>query len=55
MTPTSTSRSPDRWLRPQMTPDLEVMDRLSYRYMGEPWQERKPCVSALVEIDRWRT
>jgi PPOX class probable F420-dependent enzyme len=36
-------------------PDLEVMDRLSYRYMGEPWPERKPCVSALVEIERWHT
>jgi len=36
-------------------PDLEVMDRLSMRYMGEPWPEREPCVSALVEIDRWHT
>lgn len=31
-------------------PELKVMDRLSMRYVGEPWQERKPCVSALVEI-----
>ena len=23
------------------------------RYMGEPWPERQPCVSTLVEIDRW--
>jgi PPOX class probable F420-dependent enzyme len=36
-------------------PELRVMDRLSMRYMGEPWQERNPCVSALVEIDRWHT
>jgi len=36
-------------------PDLKVMDRLSMRYLGEPWQVRKPCVSALVEIDRWHT
>jgi hypothetical protein len=36
-------------------PDLEVMDRLSMRYMGEPWPERKACVSALVEIERWHT
>ena len=35
-------------------PDLKIMDRLSMRYMGEPWQERKPCVSALIEIERWR-
>jgi len=31
------------------------MDRLSMRYMGEPWPERRPCVSAPVEIDRWHT
>ena len=36
-------------------PDLVVMDRLSMRYMGERWPERKPCVSALVEIQRWHT
>jgi PPOX class probable F420-dependent enzyme len=36
-------------------PELKVMDRLSMRYVGEPWQERKPCVSALVEIERWHT
>jgi hypothetical protein len=36
-------------------PDLKVMDRLSMRYTGEPWQERKPCVSALVQIDRWHS
>ena len=36
-------------------PDLQVMDRLSMRYMGEPWAERKPCVSFLVEIERWHT
>jgi PPOX class probable F420-dependent enzyme len=36
-------------------PDLEVMDRLSMRYMGEPWPERQPCVSARVEIQRWHT
>jgi PPOX class probable F420-dependent enzyme len=36
-------------------PDLKIMDRLSMRYMGEPWQERKPCVSALIEIERWHT
>ena len=34
-------------------PELEVMDRLSMRYMGEPWPERLPCVSALIEIRRW--
>ena len=34
-------------------PELEVMDRLSLRYTGEPWPERVPCVSALVEIERW--
>lgn len=34
---------------------LEVMDLLSLRYTGEPWPERKPCVSALVRIDRWHT
>jgi PPOX class probable F420-dependent enzyme len=36
-------------------PDLEVMDRLSMRYTGEPWPEREPCVSALIEISRWHT
>jgi PPOX class probable F420-dependent enzyme len=36
-------------------PDLKVMDRLSMRYTGEPWPERKPCVSVLVAIDRWHT
>jgi len=36
-------------------PDLMVMDRLSMRYTGEPWPEREPCVSMLVEIDRWHT
>ena len=36
-------------------PGLTVMDRLSMRYTGEPWQERKPCVSALVQIDRWHS
>lgn len=36
-------------------PDLKVMDRPSMRYTGEPWQERKPCVSALVQIDRWHS
>ena len=34
-------------------PGMDVMDRLSMRYMGEPWQERVPCVSALIEIERW--
>jgi PPOX class probable F420-dependent enzyme len=34
-------------------PELEVMDRLSTRYTGEPWPEREECVSALVEIERW--
>ena len=24
-------------------------------YVGEPWTERQPCVSALVEIDRCHT
>ncbi|MGB0092321.1 MAG: hypothetical protein WBP81_07290 [Solirubrobacteraceae bacterium] len=36
-------------------PALEVMDRLSMRYTGEPWPEREGCVSALVEIERWHT
>ena len=36
-------------------PALEVMDRLSMRYTGEPWPEREPCVSAFVEIERWHT
>jgi PPOX class probable F420-dependent enzyme len=36
-------------------PGLEVMDRLSLRYMGEPWPEREPCVSARVRIERWHT
>ena len=36
-------------------PELEVMDRLSLRYTGERWAERKPCISALVEIERWHT
>ena len=36
-------------------PELQVMDRLSMRYMGEPWPEREPCVSMLIEIDRWHT
>jgi PPOX class probable F420-dependent enzyme len=34
-------------------PELKVMDRLSMRYSGEPWPERKPCVSMRVRIDRW--
>jgi hypothetical protein len=25
------------------------------RYMGEPWLERQPCVSAPVAIGRWHT
>ena len=36
-------------------PDLKVMDRLSMRYIGEPWPERQPCVSVLVAIDRWHS
>ncbi len=36
-------------------PELKVMDRLSMRYTGEPWPEREPCVSMLVEIDRWHS
>ena len=36
-------------------PELEVMDRLLMRYQGEPWPERKECVSAFVEIERWHT
>ncbi len=44
-----------RVLRMWDDPELEVMDRLSMRYVGEPWAERKPCVSALVEIERWHT
>lgn len=36
-------------------PELTVMDRLSMRYMGEPWPDRHPCVSALVAIERWHT
>ena len=36
-------------------PELEVMDRLSMRYTGEPWPERQGCVSALVAIERWHT
>ncbi len=36
-------------------PDLKVMDRLSMRYTDEPWPERKPCVSALVSIERWHS
>ena len=36
-------------------PAAEVMDRLSMRYTGEPWPEPEPCVSALVEIERWHT
>ncbi|MGC9221471.1 MAG: pyridoxamine 5'-phosphate oxidase family protein [Solirubrobacteraceae bacterium] len=36
-------------------PHLEVMDRLSVRYTGEPWPEREPCVSVLVQIRRWHT
>jgi len=35
--------------------ELKVMDRLSMRYMGEPWPDREPCVSAHVEIERWHT
>ena len=36
-------------------PELTVMDRLSMRYMGEPWPEREACVSMLIEIERWNT
>lgn len=36
-------------------PELTVMDRLSMRYMGEPWPERIPCVSARVRCERWHT
>jgi len=36
-------------------PNLEVMDRLAMRYTGEAWPERQPCVSALVQIERWHT
>ncbi|HLH64428.1 MAG TPA: pyridoxamine 5'-phosphate oxidase family protein [Solirubrobacteraceae bacterium] len=34
-------------------PEMEVMNLLSMRYTGEPWHEREPCVSMLVEIERW--
>ncbi len=34
-------------------PEMEVMNQLSMRYMGEPWTEIEPCVSMLVAIDRW--
>ncbi len=36
-------------------PELQVMDRLALRYTGATWPERKPCVSALIEIDHWHT
>jgi PPOX class probable F420-dependent enzyme len=35
--------------------DLVDLDRLSMRYLGIPYFEREPCVTALVEIDRWHT
>ena len=36
-------------------PGLEVMDRLSLRYTGEPWPDRLPCISARARIERWHT
>ena len=36
-------------------PELVVMDRLAMRYTGEPWPEREPCVSALIELERWHS
>ncbi len=36
-------------------PVNEVMHRLSLRYMGEPWPEPEPCLSAFVAIERWHT
>lgn len=34
---------------------LEDIDRLSIRYVGEPYPEREPCVTVLAAIDRWHT
>jgi PPOX class probable F420-dependent enzyme len=36
-------------------PDLSVPDRLSMRYLGEPWLERTPCLTAIVELTHWHT
>ena len=35
--------------------DLVDLDRLSMRYLGIPYFEREPFLTAVVEIDSWHT
>lgn len=34
---------------------LVDVDRLSMRYSGTPYPDRDPCVSVVVEVERWHT
>jgi hypothetical protein len=34
---------------------LVDIDRLSMRYEGTPYPERDPCVTVVVEVERWYT
>ena len=37
-------------------PELADIDALSYRYLGEPYEDRSyNGISALVEVERWHT
>ena len=37
-------------------PDFADADRLSMRYLGEPYDRRdRPSVSVVVEVERWHT
>jgi PPOX class probable F420-dependent enzyme len=36
-------------------PELADPDRLSMRYLGTPWTEQVPSVTAIVEVTRWHT
>jgi hypothetical protein len=34
---------------------LVDLDRLSMRYLGNPYADREPCVTVIVLVDRWHT
>ena len=37
-------------------PGFDDIDRLSMHYLGEPYEHRDaPCVSVVVEVERWHT
>jgi hypothetical protein len=34
---------------------LPDLDRLSMRYEGAPYPDRDPCVTVVMEVERWHT